>query len=145
MRVRGSYSPPSHEIEVDGNNVVLRFYENVEEINEVDEANGTAFVGYEFDRYTIKRSYDKALAGRVNTNVAAWREMAKREEMDALAAKIRAERAARICATDWAALPDAPLTSDKREAYRVYRQALRDIPQRPGFPYENVEFPVEPS
>jgi len=141
MRVKGSYSPPSHEIEVDGNNVTLRFYENVEEINEIDEVNGTAFVGYAFDRYTIKRPYDKTLAGRVTTNVAAWREMAKREEADGLAIKIRADRNRRLANTDHTQLSDAPGNSG---AYRVYRQALRDVPQQQGFPY-NVEWPVEPS
>jgi len=141
MRVSLSYSPPSHEIEVDGNNVTMRFYENVEEVNEVDENSGAAFVGYRADRYTIKRPYDSALAGRVTTNVVAWRDMAKREEAGDLAAKIRADRNRRLVSTDHTQLSDAP---GNREDYRLYRQALRDVPQQPGFPYD-VEWPVEPS
>ena len=38
---------------------------------------------------------------------------------------IRAERDRRLAATDWIQLPDVPLTT--KEAWAVYRQALRDI------------------
>ena len=57
------------------------------------------------------------------------------------AAAIRAERDALLTATDWTQLPDVPVAT--REAWAVYRQALRDVPQQAGFP-DTVEWPVKP-
>jgi predicted metal-binding protein len=54
---------------------------------------------------------------------------------------IRAERDALLAATDWTQLPDVPEAT--REAYAIYRQALRDIPEQSGFP-DAVEWPIKP-
>lgn len=37
------------------------------------------------------------------------------------------ERNARLTASDWSQLPDAPLTETKRQEWTTYRQALRDL------------------
>jgi hypothetical protein len=57
------------------------------------------------------------------------------------AAAIRAERDALLAATDWTQLPDVPEAI--REAYAVYRQGLRDVPQQSGFP-DVFEWPIKP-
>jgi hypothetical protein len=57
------------------------------------------------------------------------------------AAAIRAERNALLAATDWTQLPDVPEAT--REAYAVYRQALRDVPQQATFP-DAVVWPERP-
>ena len=49
------------------------------------------------------------------------------------ATEVRAERDKRIASTDYLAMPDYPLTEDKRVAVLAYRQALRDIPEQSGF------------
>lgn len=59
----------------------------------------------------------------------------------AQAAKVRAERNARLAACDWTQLPDAPVD---RAAWATYRQALRDISDQPGFPWE-INWPTEPN
>lgn len=59
--------------------------------------------------------------------------------LDRKAAQVRAERNTKIEACDWRVLPDV-LNSD---VWKVYRQALRDVPGQPGFP-ENVVWPVAP-
>ncbi len=41
----------------------------------------------------------------------------------------RAERDRLLAASDWTQFADAPLTDDQREAWRIYRQALRDLPE----------------
>lgn len=51
------------------------------------------------------------------------------------AAQIRAERNRRLKATDYALLPDSPLSAEARAAFSEYRQALRDIPEADGFPW----------
>lgn len=56
---------------------------------------------------------------------------------------VRAERDTRLKACDWTQLSDTALTADEKEAWRVYRQELRDIPQKYADP-DNVVFPTLP-
>jgi hypothetical protein len=49
---------------------------------------------------------------------------------------IRAERDILLTASDWTQVDDTPLTNAKKIAWAQYRQALRDIPQQDGFPYD---------
>jgi len=58
-----------------------------------------------------------------------------------LAAQARAERDALLKESDWAVLPDAPVGD--AQAWRDYRQALRDVPQQDGFPTD-IEWPIKP-
>lgn len=46
----------------------------------------------------------------------------------------RAQRDKLLAETDWTQVLDAPIDATTREAYRAYRQALRDIPEQEGFP-----------
>ena len=48
-------------------------------------------------------------------------------------------------ACDWTQLPDVPLTPEQVEAWRVYRQALRDWPESVTDPFNPPPFPVSPS
>jgi Phage tail assembly chaperone protein len=48
---------------------------------------------------------------------------------------IRALRNRLLSDSDWTQLPDANISEAKRESYRQYRQSLRDITSRPGFPF----------
>lgn len=45
--------------------------------------------------------------------------------------------------SDWTNLPDSPLSSEKKEEWKKYRQALRDITKQKGFP-QKVVFPEPP-
>ena len=59
------------------------------------------------------------------------------DEIDASAAvAARAKRGETIAATDWTQLPNVPEAT--REKYVPYRQALRDLPEQPGFPHTVV-------
>lgn len=53
---------------------------------------------------------------------------------------VRRKRDKLLSETDWMALSDNILT----EEWAAYRQALREIPQQTGFPFD-VDFPVKPS
>ena len=69
---------------------------------------------------------------------------ADQEAADILAAKwvrIRAQRDALLSSTDWRAMPDAPTMSD---AWKAYRQALRNLPSTQADP-DDITFPTEPS
>ena len=56
------------------------------------------------------------------------------------AAAVRADRNARLAATDWTQIADS--TADK-PAWGAYRQALRDVPAQAGFP-QSVTWPEQP-
>ncbi|MBT5796771.1 MAG: hypothetical protein HOI09_05210 [Porticoccaceae bacterium] len=57
----------------------------------------------------------------------------------ALAADVRAERNTKLAESDWRASQDVTMS----DAWRTYRQALRDVPAQSGFP-TNVTWPIEP-
>jgi hypothetical protein len=59
-----------------------------------------------------------------------------------LAAAARAERNALLAATDWTQAADVPQATKNKWA--PYRQALRDVPEQPGFP-SNIQWPVKPN
>ena len=42
--------------------------------------------------------------------------------------KLRKQRKFLLTESDWTIFPDSPLTEEKKEEWRVYRQALRDLP-----------------
>lgn len=62
--------------------------------------------------------------------------------VEELAASIRAERDRRIAATDYIVMPDYPLPADKLKEIKVYRQALRDLTQQQGFPWDGPDDPA---
>ncbi len=68
----------------------------------------------------------------------------EQEAKDALdaqqAASQRAERNRKLAESDWTQLADS--TADK-EAWAVYRAALRDVPSQDGFPWQ-VKWPEQP-
>ena len=60
-----------------------------------------------------------------------------------LLARIRSERNTILSACDWTQIPDAPLTPEKKAAWTVYRQTLRDFaetcdPANPAWPVSPI-------
>ena len=53
--------------------------------------------------------------------------------------KMRLQRNQLLIETDWMALNDVTMS----DAWKTYRQALRDLPAQSGFP--DVDFPTKPS
>lgn len=77
------------------------------------------------------------------TQVWSARDMAAEEitsHNDAKAAEVRSERNAKLVASDWTQVADAPVD---KAAWAVYRQALRDITAQDGFPW-NINWPTQP-
>lgn len=60
-------------------------------------------------------------------------------EGDRKAKEVRDTRNYLLAETDWWMLPD----NNQTQAQISYRQALRDLPQQEGFPF-NIEWPVKP-
>lgn len=60
-----------------------------------------------------------------------------------LAASARQKRGRLIAATDYLVTPDYPIESDRLAKVKIYRQALRDIPEQSGFP-RTITWPDKP-
>ena len=56
------------------------------------------------------------------------------EDVPMTADEARYQRNKLLEESDWTQVLDAPIDATTREAYRVYRQALRGIPEQEGFP-----------
>lgn len=67
----------------------------------------------------------------------------EKEIYDEAAEKVRMKRDSLIAETDYLLAPDYPIEPESLESVKLYRQALRDVPQQEGFPFE-VEWPVKP-
>lgn len=59
-------------------------------------------------------------------------------------AKLRARRKELLLESDWTQLADAPLSSEEKAEWAVYRQALRDLPAQEGLDPANPSWPQSP-
>ena len=78
-----------------------------------------------------------------------WREITMEEAVELSnptpeekASVIRQQRDAMLSETDYLMMPDYPMSELARENLKVYRQALRDVPEQPGFP-NSVVWPIK--
>lgn len=60
-----------------------------------------------------------------------------------LATQIRAQRDSLLNQTDYLMMSDYPIESDRLAKVKIYRQALRDIPEQSGFP-RSITWPDKP-
>ena len=67
------------------------------------------------------------------------------EDADKDFSSIRAQRNARLAATDWTQGADSPLSSSKKTAWATYRQELRDYPSTASKVSELGAWPTAPS
>ena len=64
-------------------------------------------------------------------------------EKEILSLDVRLERNKILSDTDHLIQSDYPISDEKKQEIKAYRQALRDIPQQDGFP-ENIVWPDKP-
>ena len=65
-------------------------------------------------------------------------------EKEVLSLDVRLERNNLLSDTDHLIQSDYPISDEKKQEIKVYRQALRDIPQQDGFP-DNIVWPDKPA
>lgn len=57
--------------------------------------------------------------------------------------ELRQQRNMLLAETDWTQMPDSPLSEEEKENYRIYRQALRDLPVKyDTIIIKEVTFPI---
>lgn len=104
----------------------------------VEEINGQWFT-----RFVAGPVFNDTNDEEGNLTTAAEHEAAYRAKVDAdCAARIRADRNRKLTECDWTQLSDSPLSDADKVAWAAYRQALRELPEQPGFPW-NVVWPVK--
>ncbi len=152
-----SERPPAFTVSREGNKAVIVFYTDVQE-KQRDEG-ATAF---EAVSWTMEVPWTDSLEARISGATEAWFGLAQSEAFAEAAAEVRAKR------DELLSLSDASMALDRlglvvpsgstfsswlsflkglgdvlSNRIAVYRQALRDIPQQEGFPY-NVVWPEKP-
>ena len=103
-------------------NITVRFEEINEDLPFTANPNDVESYG--------RNIYSRALAGEFGV-VQPFSAVAP--TVDAVSTVIKTERNSRLASTDWTQLPDIPQPT--RDLWEPYRQALRDMPQQPNFPW----------
>ena len=118
-------------------NTYVRLYEDETVVEATEMHPG----GYRYTTYTAIL----CLPARVPDlncveNAEQWADFVKQRDTENAAKWVREERDTRLLECDWAVLPDA---QTDRAVWKTYRQALRDVPEQMGFPYE-IKWPEMP-
>lgn len=141
MRQKTNYATLPDAVEIKSGNTgesIIFFRQNIEEV--VGEDGGTS---YSADEYKLIAPTTANLSERIHASPAAWLGRAKEVDYNFTATDIREKRDKLLAESDWTQVTDSPLPAEDKEAWAVYRQALRNIPEQPGFPYE-VDYPEKP-
>jgi len=135
-----------------------------EPIQRIRLADGTTKT--DFGTFTAQDLLDNNITGpytrpsfNVETQFLSWNSDTLKytvNENDTLTSEqiegvFRGERERKLASIDWTVLPDAPLTDSQKEEMKVYRQALRDMPQNMDITslteesYEAIVWPEYPT
>lgn len=116
----------------------LQFYPNAIIVD-------TSLITEDFDLYEVLDGKSPTLIEgweTIKANRLAEHEAEKaRVEAEGAVISIRMQRDAKLAESDWTQMPD--YTSEIKESWAIYRQALRDITTQDGFPNE-VTWPTKP-
>ena len=136
MRTKTELSerPPEFTVAREGTKAVIIFYTDVVE-EEREES-----VAYSAISWMIERTWTPGLEDRIREYYAQWLSVAQSECRAKAAAIVRDVRDKEIAKTDYLLCADYPISEEDRRVVSAYRQALRDIPEQPGFPFD-VEWP----
>lgn len=136
MKAESNIRPSSFEIEnVSKERCDVVLNTNIEEIEKEEN------VKYLYDTYRLNICYSENIEEEIRNNYDRYLNNAKNNESNELATEIRKQRDALLNETDWTQMTDSALDETKKERYRIYRQALRDIPEQENFP-DDVVWPI---
>ena len=163
MRIKTELSerPPVYTVSREGDRAVIIFYTDIKEIQRKDGETA-----WEAVSWTLESSWTDNIMERITEQQAAWLAEAQADAYAEAAAKARSLRDKLLTESDAMTaldrfgmnLPDkvtattmltvvkeilTALWSITKGAIGQYRQALRDLPEQPGFPFE-IEWPDKP-
>ena len=139
---------PVNEYEVENNNdgscdVILYDLDSIEEII-VEDEEGNEKTIYKYYAFRLSLEYSEQVGNYIEENYETLLNNAKEHDRSIHAKAIREKRDRLLNESDWTQANDTALSQEMVEAYRVYRQALRDITSQEEFPYI-VVWPEKPS
>jgi len=161
MKVRSTIAPSNYKMgDRIGNLIEIAFFCDVQEIKEEEETL------YEYSVYKLKTIYRDDLEKNISSNYEDWLTLAKDNDYEATAEKVREKRNQLLAESDEHLLLDrigldipsditatnfisvlktffTNFTNILTGEWAEYRQKLRDLTKQEGFPY-NVEFPEKP-
>lgn len=76
---------------------------------------------------------------------AEWKQGAWHITTEKIYEMARKRREIELGTSDWTQLPDSALSTEQKQAWATYRQALRDVPSQVVTRYEEFIWPTEPS
>ena len=163
MRINTELSerPPVFTVNREGDRAVIIFYTDVQEVQREDGSSA-----WEAVSWTYESSWIDNIIDRITEDPAAWLAEAQAEAYTEAAAKVRSLRDKLLTESDAMTqldrlgmdLPDkvtattmlsvfkeilTALWSITKGAIGQYRQALRDLPEQPGFPFD-IDWPNKP-
>ncbi len=126
----------NYNIDVREDKAIITFFDNIQEVTEDEETK------YTYDTYEIRIQNREDLKEKMEDTeyYNSLLELAKEEYGQKLADEVRKIRDELLKETDKYLLEDFPISEEQKEKYKIYRNALRKIPEQEGFPYD-VEFP----
>lgn len=148
MKVSGRIKPEKQfRIIRNGPECRVEFFTNIVGKQIVDGMTGLAVPSWEYEKYTLNVSYSPNLGAEIETHFQTWLQKAKDAETEIEKENIRRQRDELLNMADlkycnselW-----ARMSSGQKQAWAMYKQALRDIPIQKGFPYA-TEWPQIPN
>lgn len=98
-----------------------------------------------FTRYVVGPTFTDSVDADGVITTALYQQTEYEARLDASqASSIRDQRNKKLTECDWTQLTDSPLNLDGENAWALYRESLRMVPQQTGFPW-NVEWPPQPT
>lgn len=164
MRIKTELSerPPRFTVNREGQKAVIIFYTDVVEKQREGMEEGEVTVSYEAVSWTMETPWTDNIEQRINEDFADWLQNAQADAYTEAAAEVRAKRNALIAETDYMmcidrlglVVPSGTTFTNYRPdvdkvieaatgAVSAYRQALRDVPEQPGFPFD-IDWPEKP-
>ena len=161
MKARSTIAPSNFKIgDRKGNLIEVAFFDDVKEIQEEEQTL------YEYSVYKINTIFRNTLEQEITNNLKVWLELAKTQDYEAVAEKVREKRNELLAESDSHLLldrlgidlpTDITMTnllsviktffSNFRDIlngeWAEYRKELRDLTKQKGFPYD-VKFPEKP-
>ena len=163
MRINTELSerPPVFTVNREGDRAVIIFYTDVQEVQREDGSSA-----WEAVSWTIESSWTDNIIDRITEDPAAWLAEAQAEAYTEAAAKVRSLRDKLLTESDAMTaldrfgmdLPDKVTATTMLSVFKEiltavwkitngsigqYRQALRDLPEQPGFPFD-IDWPNKP-
>lgn len=159
MRIKTELSerPPVFTVSREGDRAVIIFYTDIKEIQREDGETA-----WEAVSWTLESSWTDNIMERITEQQAAWLAEAQAEAYEEPAAQVRSLRDKLLADSDAMMAIDrlgleVPSGSNFTAwlsflrgigdaltgAIKNYRQALRDLPEQPGFPFD-IDWPEKP-